>query len=549
MQQSGVSLQLGEPDWVTVEAEEGASSARYGAPLMVGCASVVVRLTQRDDSEQHVELSADGASMRTVRLRWKRQAPRRALYLCDDWERSYGTLGFSFMRPNRIMPWCFLAAHDDAVTGYGVKVRPNAMCFWQVDPEGITLVLDVRNGGSGVMLGERVLDMATIVARTYEGIDSFHAARAFCAVMCDDPLLPDRPVYGSNNWYYAYGDSSDEQIMRDARYLAELTDGNVNRPYMVIDDCWQPSPRNGGYNGGPWRSSNGRFPNMANLAERVGQCGVIPGIWFRPLLNQDPAIRDEWRLAGTGHLDPTHPDALSYVRQDVETLCNWGYRLIKHDFSTWDLFGRWGFQMNPLVTADGWHFHDRSVTSAEVVKNFYRAILEAADSHGALVLGCNTIGHLGAGLMHISRTGDDTSGLDWERTRRNGINTLAFRLPQHNTFFETDADCVGISPAIDWEFNRQWADVVARSGTSLFVSVEPDSPSSSQHQELAQSLRIAAERPMHAVPLGWEYSDCPQEWADDDGGEWRHAYSWYEARGVHYTNTPKRYQSYLAFAE
>ena len=46
--------------------------------------------------------------------------------------------------------------------------------------------------------------------------------------------------------------------------------------------------------------------------------------------------------------------------------------------------------------------------------------------------------------MHLNRTGDDTSGRIWERTRRMGVNTLAFRLPQHNTFYHIDADCVGI---------------------------------------------------------------------------------------------------------
>lgn len=87
-----------------------------------------------------------------------------------------------------------------------------------------------------------------------------------------------------------------------------------------------------------------------------------------------------------------------------------------------------------------------------------------------MIIGCNTIGHLGAGLMHLNRTGDDTSGRIWERTRRMGVNTLAFRLPQHNTFYHIDADCVGIFGMIPWEKNRQWADVLAKSGTPLFVS-------------------------------------------------------------------------------
>jgi len=38
-----------------------------------------------------------------------------------------------------------------------------------------------------------------------------------------------------------------------------------------------------------------------------------------------------------------------------------------------------------------------------------------------------------------------------------GVNTLAFRLAQHNAFYMVDADCVGIlGDNIPWEKNRQW---------------------------------------------------------------------------------------------
>ena len=40
------------------------------------------------------------------------------------------------------------------------------------------------------------------------------------------------------------------------------------------------------------------------------------------------------------------------VHQAVE----WGYSFIKHDFSTYELFGRWGSEMHAQVTGPGWHF-------------------------------------------------------------------------------------------------------------------------------------------------------------------------------------------------
>ena len=64
------------------------------------------------------------------------------------------------------------------------------------------------------------------------------------------------------------------------------------------------------------------------------------------------------------------------------------------------------------------------------------------------IIGCNTVSHLTAGLFEVYRSGDDTSGREWERTVKMGVNTLAFRLPQHNKMYCVDGDCVGITTII-----------------------------------------------------------------------------------------------------
>ena len=278
---------------------------------------------------------------------------------------------------------------------------------------------------------------------------------------------------------------------------------------------------------------------MKRLAEKMKEKGVQTGIWIRFLLNQDECIPDEWRLSHNGCLDPSHPDALEYIRQDVKRICDWGYELIKHDFSTFDLFGRWGFEMDPAVTQGNWHFYDRTKTSAEVVKMLYEAIYQASREHDTLILGCNTIGHLGAGLMHMNRTGDDTSGFSWERTRRMGINTLAFRLPQNKIFYEVDADCVGVAGGIPWELNRQWADVSAQSGTSLFFSAKPGLLDEKQNEELHQILCVASAQKEHKIPADWQDTDCPEVWTD--GNETR-TYQWFDPTGsVQETRNEKFY--------
>ncbi|KIR03239.1 Alpha-galactosidase-like protein [Lachnospiraceae bacterium TWA4] len=479
-------------------------------------------------------LKADLTPIKYLKFRWDVQWPNKARFLGDAWERGYGDFEWRGLSANRFMPWYFCAHGTDVSCCFGVKVRPNALCFWQVDSEGMTLFMDVRNGGCGVHLKGRSLELVHIVGMVTEEPDSFTILSEFCGLLCTDPILPPHPVYGSNNWYYAYGNSSEKEILYDCDYLMRLTKGAKNAPYMVIDDCWQEHPRYDKFNGGPWKKGNEKFPDMAGLASKIKEKGAHPGIWVRLLQNEDEVIPNEWRKSGSEFLDPTHPEALAYIKADVKRICDWGYELIKHDFSTFDLFGKWGFQMNPLMTEEAnWHFHDDSITNAEVVKLLYQAIYEVCKESDTLIIGCNTIGHLGAGLMHINRTGDDTSGLEWERTRRMGINTLAFRLPQHKKFYDVDADCVGIDGKISWEFNRQWADVLAKSGSPLFVSARPDLLNEEEFEELHQIMLLASKQEIHVIPKDWEDTDCPTIWEDATNGILE-TYHWYEESGLHF---------------
>ncbi|MBQ6481407.1 MAG: hypothetical protein IJI45_09840, partial [Anaerolineaceae bacterium] len=349
-----------------------------------------------------------------------------------------------------------------------------------------------------------------------------------------DPLLPAQPVYGANNWYYAYGNSSREEVLNDAAYLAKLTEGINNRPYFVIDDCWQQERYHDdgsfeeSYNGGPW-VSNEKFGDMQDLAKQIRTANVLPGIWVRLLQDRSPEIPDSWQLPHTGMLDPSIPEVLDFISKTVERIGQWGFKLLKHDFSTFDIMNLWGSDMYNEMTEDGWHFADRNRTSAEIIISLYETILQAARKYGMLVLGCNTIGHLGAGLMHMQRTGDDTSGLMWERTLRFGVNTLAFRLPQHGAFFDIDADCIGISSKIPWEFNRQWGKLLSKSGTSLFYSVKPGLLSREQEAEFVTMLRDNAVSREIAEPIDWQDTTLPQDWLLD--GQMV-SFHWYEPWGL-----------------
>ncbi len=543
-------LKVNRPDFIELTTETKTVTSKWKNDDY-NLDDINVKLNQ-DNEHLAIFLTAQTSKVKWIKLRWNNLSwDKNVRFLGDAWERGYGDMEWKGMNPNRFMPWYFCAKSEAKSICYGVKVRPSAMCFWQVDSLGMTLFLDVRCGGSGVNLKGRVIKLADVIACEMRDCTSFEAMQEFCGQMCEDPILPKYPVYGSNNWYYAYGKSSESEILADCDYILNLTKDIENKPYMVIDDCWQEHHRLNEYNGGPWTKGNEKFPDMKALADKLVQKGVRPGIWVRLLLNEDENIKNEWRLSHNNCIDPTNPEALNYIKEDIKRICNWGYTLIKHDFSTFDLFGKWGFQMSPLVTDDGWHFYDDSLTSAEVVKLLYKAILDAsveASNGETLILGCNTIGHLGAGYMHINRTGDDTSGVIWERTRFMGVNTLAFRLPQHGKFYEIDADCVGIDGGISWSMNKQWADVLAKSGTPLFISVRPNILDETEKQELHEILKVASKQEHHVIPVDWEETTCPEHWQDKDH-DIDYKYQWFEETGLKFNPNSIRYQTFLAMVE
>jgi len=221
-------------------------------------------------------------------------------------------------------------------------------------------------------------------------------------------------------------------------------------------------------------------------------------------------------------LDPSVPEALERIRADVQRFVDWGYELIKHDYSTFDLLGRWSPQMGTEITDAGWAFTDTGRTTAEIGRALYETIHQAAGS--AILIACNTIGHLAAGTAHLQRVGDDTSGKEWARTRKMGVNALAFRAPQHNALFAIDADCVGVTEHIPWALNRQWLDLLARSGTPLFVSIDPASLEEGRRADLRRALERAAVPAPLGEPLDWLGTTVPAHWRFGDETT---AYNWF----------------------
>lgn len=441
----------------------------------------------------------------------------------DAWERSYADLSWKspYYSREAQYPWYInvINADKSVFTGFGVKTMPNALCSWYFDNGSLWLKADIRCGTEPKKANTSEAFEVCELVYTEKNItppEIFSAMREFCAIMCDHPLMPAEPIYGGNNAYYAIGRSSYAETMADAANIAKWSYGNKARPFMVLDACWQPFMLNDDFcSGGPYPHGSYLFPDMRGLASGMKDLGVRPGLWYRPLKTVE-TLPDGYFL----HkfiLDPTVLAVQELLEADTRRFtAEWGFELIKHDFSTYDLTGTWGKFMTKGVCYPESHksffFCDRTKSTAQAIKLLYASILKGAGS--AYVMGCNTMSHLAAGCTHIQRIGDDTSGADFSITKSMGVNTLAFRLAQHGAFYSADADCVGITEKIPWELNKAWLNLVAASGTPLFVCADPKSMTPKIETDITTAFKAVCGNGA-AEPLDWFENITPNKWLAD----------------------------------
>lgn len=515
-----------QPDRAAAELESGwvqleKTSVGWTAPGL--CVTV-----SPDEQAQSasVTLLPSSVPVKRIRLRW--QGDNRAIrcVLRDSWCVSARDLAWTPVAAEQPMPWYF-QAHDGTLThGYGVMTGCDSFVFWQMDTFGINLWLDVRCGGDGVILTSP-LTAATVVTREgKEGESAFRACQAFCERMCPHPALPGRPVYGLNNWYYAYGEISAQSVLADADLTYDLAGDTPYKPYMVIDDGWGMTKT-----GGPFDRGNRFMGDMQTLAGQISDKGCIPGIWIRPLMTTERFRADwlhpyktrctYWNYQGEV-LDPSHPGVLEYVAETARRMDDWGYRYIKYDFTCPDVMGEESFYGWKL-TGDGWHWRDRSRTTAQVVRTLYQTIRSAAPN--CLLQGCNAYNHLAAGVNHLQRSGLDTSGSCWEVTRLSGVNSLAFRLPQNNRFFMIDADCPAFTPKVSAEMNLRFMEAAALSGSVLIASITPGLLTEAEKKRARKAFQTAASG-KSMEPLDWMNTNCPSSYLYEGDGE-VHVFDWY----------------------
>ncbi len=500
------------PDSVSIQTSDGWHDMQSSGQSMWKYNDVEVRLKPAGDVVS-VFIQSPTLTLKTVKISWKYPISKTALLLGDHWERTYGDVQWQAPDQKAKMPWYAIEHDGDKTNCFGVKTGASAICYWEANGDSLSLSLDTTSGGDGVQLKSRTLHGADIITTKNEGNENvFATVRRFCKMMCDHPRKVAQPVYGINDWYFAYGHNSAELILQHTSLMAPLISSTSNKPFSVVDAGWSE--------GEVCVVPNKKFGDMAKLAEQVKQLGMRPGIWTRVLCaHQDeksnllmPSIKGR-NDPKNPFLDPTIDENIERIKGYLRMYKNWGYELVKHDYTTDDIYARWGFEMNNEMTEPNWHFNDNTKTNAEIILNLYKAIRESAGN--TYIIGCNTISHLSAGMFELNRIGDDTSGQEWDRTRKMGVNTLGFRMVQHKTFYEADGDCVGLTTKVPWEKNKQWMQLLAESSAPLFISAQPDAVGEEQKQFIKKCFEAAAKPQPIGEPLDWLTNFRPSLWKLD----------------------------------
>jgi alpha-galactosidase len=469
-----------------------------------------------------VFMQSPQSELSSVTLSWKIAIDKKVVVLNDHWERTYGDVSWHQLKESEILPWYFMEFSGSGTNCFGVKTGCNTFCFWKIDAEKLSLTLDTHSGGNGVKLGDRTLEAAEIITLKGEpGVSPFQTAKRFASMMCDRARMPKQPVYGINDWYFSYGNNSEKLIIQHTEMMAPMAEGLENRPFSVIDAGWFKGPSWSVDDccwGDNMSTPDSNFKNMARLADKIKEIGMRPGIWTRPLCGDAkspmsfmlPEIKG--REKNKPVLDPTIPENIDKIKQYFKLYNQWEFELVKFDFTSFDLFGKWGFEMlkDHIITEPNWSLHDNSKTNAEIVSDLYHTIRKAAGD--TTIIGCNTFSHLTAGVFELNRIGDDTSGNEWDRTRKMGVNTLAFRSIHQGTFYAADGDCVGLTQKVPWEKNKQWMELLAKSGTPLFISAQPNATGAEQKVAIKACFKLASQNLPVAEPLDWIENAHPEKW-------------------------------------
>jgi len=256
---------------------------------------------------------------------------------------------------------------------------------------------------------------------------------------------------GWNSWDYYRWTITEDEVLRNAEFIAAdpVLSQHINR--IVVDDGWQ-------YCYGEW-NANSLFPSgMDSLAAKIRKMGFVPGLWFAPTLVEPhariaqlnsemlamapsglPCLAFSCMRRNTFLADPTRPKVKDWWRQLFRRYAGYGYRYFKIDFLA--------------ATLEAPCFSE-PVPKGELMRHILEPIRDAVGPESR-ILGCSYQFQGGRDLVNEARISGDIHA-DWESVKMN-VTSIAARYWAHGRFWINDPDfavCRGEETSGDPDLHR-----------------------------------------------------------------------------------------------
>ena len=227
-----------------------------------------------------------------------------------------------------------------------------------------------------------------------------------------------KPEYGWNSWDYYRWTISEEEVLKNAEFIAAdpVLKQHVKR--IIVDDGWQ-------YCYGEWEA-NPLFPHgMKYLADELHKMGFKAGLWLAPAIVEphcriaqldydmlacseggQPCLAYECMARKGFVLDPTVPKTQKYIERLIDRYASMGYEYFKLDF------------LSSVMNAP--RFSDRKIPRCRILRLLMDAVSRGAAGRSE-ILGCNYHFYNGTSYVNAVRVGGDIHS-SWQSIKSNTVS-------------------------------------------------------------------------------------------------------------------------------
>ena len=281
--------------------------------------------------------------------------------------------------------------------------------------------------------------------------DGFQAMRDWGDAQQAEPLPAEPQPVGWNSWDYYRWTITEEEVLKNADFIASdpVLSKHVKR--IIVDDGWQ-------YCYGEWDPNPYFKSGMDALARNLRAMGFVPGLWICPGIAEPHSRIAQWQtdwlaMSEGGDpclsfacmmrfgfiLDPTVPAVKQWLHDLFARYAAMGYGYFKTDF------------LMPVTRAPRYH---REVPRGQIIRELMAPIVDALRGKADL-LGCGYDYTGGCDLVRMVRAGSDIHAT-WKGAKNNAV-AVASRFWASNRVWVTDPDfcvCRGPETSADPDIGR-----------------------------------------------------------------------------------------------